>query len=811
MRVSYNWLKQYVSTELDAETLASRLTFAGLELDEILSRGDDFTGVVVAKVLSCEPVEGSDHLHKLSVDAGGEEPLSIICGAPNIAAGQIVACAMVGAELPGGFQIGKRKTFGVESCGMICSQKELGLSEDHSGIWVLDDYFAGQEAPLGKDIVEALGLRDEVMVIELTPNRSDCLGMLNMAREAAAVTGGSLTLPEITYEEKGGPIEQAISITVEDEKLCPRYAARLVRDVKIGPSPLWMQNYLLAAGMRPINNVVDISNFVMLEMNQPLHTFDYQQLKGQKIIVRAAKNGETMQTLDGKDRTFQGEEILICDGERPICVAGVMGGMDTEVTDATTDILIESACFDQVHIRKTSRRLGIPSEASMRFEKGVDASNCDTACRRAVQLLVEYCGGVADQGVVDVRAAAYADGFPAKEVLLRPERVNQILGTAYTKEEVCGVMQALNFPYVEQQEGLLVSAPYYRQDISLEVDLIEEVARIMGYDKIPATLPLNPSTGGRDAEQNLLLKIKDSCVALGLNETVNYSFISPKEADRLALPAEHPWRTNLLVSNPLSEEQSVMRQSLLPGLLHTAARNQSRRNLDLRFFEMGMLFLPAEQDIQSTQPTEVLTLAMLLCGAAEDNWLHQTKEYDFYDLKGMVEGLAAMLGVGPLSFARCQRSFLHPGRSAEISLNGESLGVIGELHPAVAEAYALSGRVLVAELSLSPLMAAALQQGNKPHDLPRYPASTRDIAVIGSKEVAEAEIARAIRENGGEFLRQVRLFDLYDKAPIPEGQRSLAYGLQFRKEEGTLTDQEVDAAFNAIVEALASQYDYKLR
>ena len=811
MRVSYNWLKQYVDTDLDAVELSSRLTFAGLELDEIETRGDEIRGVVVAKVLTCEAVAGSDHLHKLSVDVGTAEPLTIICGAPNIAAGQIVACALVGAVLPGGFAIGKRKTFGVESCGMICSQKELGLSEDHSGIWVLDTYFAGEEAPLGVDIVQALHLRDDVMVIELTPNRSDCLGMINLAREAAAVTGGSLHLPEISYPEAGGPVQDAIAITVEDEKLCPRYAARLVRGVQIGPSPLWMQNYLLAAGMRPINNVVDISNFVMLEMNQPLHTFDYQQIKGHKIQVRAARKGETMQTLDGKDRTFQGDEILICDGAGPVCVAGVMGGMETEVTAATRDILIEAACFDPVHIRRASRRLGIPSEASMRFEKGIDVSNCDTACQRAVQLLVQYCGGVADRGVVDVRAAAYQDGFPTKQVILRPERVNQILGTGYSQEQVCQVMQALRFPYQELREMLLVAVPPYRQDITLEVDLIEEVARILGYDRIPATLPLNASTGGRDLEQNLMLKLKDTCVALGLNEAVNYSFISPKEVDRLGLAPDHPWRTNLTIANPLSEEQSVMRQSLLPGLLHAAARNQSRRNLDLRFFETGMIFVPAEQDIQSRQPVEIPTLGMLLCGRPEENWLHQSKEYDFYDLKGMVELLAIQLGVGPFQFSRCQATYLHPGRSAQISLDGLTVGYLGELHPEAAEAYELTGRVQVAEISLPSLLLAAGRQENRPHDLPKYPASTRDIAVIGSVDVDAAVVAQCIWENGGPALRQVRLFDLYDQAPIPAGQRSLAYGLQFRKDDGTLTDQEVDQAFADIVAALEHRCGYRLR
>jgi len=811
MRVSYNWIKEYTEVKEPASVLADKLTFAGLELDEIESRCQGLDGVVVAKVLTCENVEGSDHLHALTVDAGKEAPLSIVCGAPNIKAGQIVACATVGTVLPGGFEIGARKTFGIMSEGMICSQKELGYSDDHSGIWELDAYFEGAEAPIGKSLVEALNLADEVMVIELTPNRSDCLGMINMAREAAAVGGSKVTFPDLSYEELGGEAKDAVSIRVEDEKLCPRYVGRIVRNVKIGSSPLWMQNYLLAAGMRPINNVVDISNFVMLEMNQPLHTFDYQQLKGQQIIVRAAEKGETMQTLDGKDRVFNGEEILICDGERPVCIAGVMGGMETEVTEATTDILIEAACFEPVHIRRTARRHGIPSEASMRFEKGVDVASCDLACRRAAQLLVKYCGGVADKGAVDVRAAQYGEGFATRQVMLRYDRVNQILGTAYTPAEIEEVMAALEFPYQQMRDNLLVSVPSYRQDISLDVDLIEEVARIKGYDRIPATLPVNASSGGRTDEQAMVLKLKDLCVALGLNETVNYSFISPKEADRLQLAQDHPWRTNLTISNPLSEEQSVMRQTLLPGLLHTAARNQSRRNLDLRFFEIGNIFLPAAENISSTQPDEQPMISMIMAGKGEDLWSSKAVEYDYFDLKGVIENMASALGLTGLSFTRAHEEYLHPGRSAEISLNGIRLGVLGEVHPLVAAAYELSGRVIVAELALTPIVMAAVGKGNKPHELPKYPASTRDIAVIGSTDIAEAVILQTIREAGGEYLRKVQLFDLYDKAPIPEGKRSLAYALEFRHDERTLTDKEVDSAFNSIVEALKERFDYTLR
>ena len=811
MQVSYNWLKEYIDPGMDAAALGALYTSAGLELDEVISRCRDLRGVVVAKVLTCEALPGSDHLHLCTVDAGGPAPLSIVCGAPNVAAGQLVACATIGAMLPGGFTIGEKKTLGYLSQGMLCSQKELGVADEHSGIWVLDSYFADSAAPLGKDIAKALNLADDVLVIELTPNRSDCLGMLNCAREAAALTGRPFAAPDLAYAEEGPDAAADIAIRIENYDLCPRYVARLVKNVKIGPSPLWMQNYLLAAGMRPINNVVDISNFVMLEMNQPLHTFDYQTLAGKQICVRAARPGETMRTLDGKDRVFQGDEILICDAEKPVCIAGVMGGMDTEVTDATTDILIEAACFAPVSIRRAARRLGIPSESSMRFEKGVDVASCDLAARRAAQLLVKYCGGVADKGCVDARAPKYADGFHDRTIALRPARVNEILGTSFPAEDIAAVMRRLGFGVEELPGSMLVKAPSYRQDIMQEVDLIEEVARLKGYDQIPQTLPLNASPGGRSERQKLLLALKNLCAGYGLSETVNYSFISPRESDRLRLAADHPWRDNLAITNPLSEEQSVMRQTLLPGLLHTASRNQARRNLDLRLFEVGNIFVPAREKVAQTQPEEILTLGVALAGGSEAAWQQPAREYDFYDLKGIIEGVFAGLGAETLHFARANEEYLHPGRSAEAHLSGVCLGVLGELHPAVAEAYELSGRVYVAELALPAVLLSALAAGNRPHELPKYPASMRDIAVIGSADIAASAIEALIREAGGPYLRAVRLFDLYDKPPIPEGQRSLAYALQFRSDTATLKDKEVDAAFENIVKALAETYGYRLR
>ncbi|MCR4963993.1 MAG: phenylalanine--tRNA ligase subunit beta [Firmicutes bacterium] len=810
MRVSYNWLKEYLPVKISAQELAEKMTFAGLEIDEVEERCQELSGVVVGKVNRCEKLEGSDHLHVCAVFDGQTEE-TVVCGAPNVAAGQTVAFAKVGATLPGGFTIGSKKTMGVESRGMLCSQKELGAGEDHTGIWLLPD-----DLPAGADLAETLGLKDQVLVVELTPNRADCLGVLNCAREAAALTGLPVTEPDLSYPEEGPDIQTMIDIQVDDPAICPRYMARLVTGVQLGPSPMWMQLYLLAAGMRPINNVVDIANYVMLEYNQPLHTFDYQSLRGKKILVREAVLGEELTTLDGKDRVFNGDEILICDGEGPVCLAGVMGGYNSEVTENTRDILIESACFEPVHIRRTARRLGIPSESSQRFEKGIDAASCDLAARRAAQLLVRYCGGTAAKGAVDV----CRESFAPKRILLRRAKVNALLGMDYSMEEILQVMRDLSFGLelvAEEEEAVWVTAPTYRRDISIEEDLIEEVARLKGYDHIPATLPLNQTCGYRNREQSLELRMKELCAGMGLQETVNYSFISPKEAARLRLPEGHPWNGGLRIQNPLNEEQSVMRQSLLPGLLHAVSRNNSRRNLDVRLFEMGMVFVPTgggkpfvpEED-EPQQPKENLHLGFAISGQAAMHWQKQSRAYDFFYLKGVVESLLGDLGISALRFQRLQVPYLHPGRAAEIYLDDTLLGYIGEVHPLTAAAYELENRTVVGELYMAPLFAAV---NNIPqsHDLPRYPEVKRDIALLGDASVAAADIEAAIRNAGGPYLRKVELFDLYDGAPIPAGQRSLAYSLSFGAEERTLTDKEADESFAAIVEALGRELHLQLR
>ncbi len=798
MRISYNWLKEYIDINLSPEQLAERFTMAGLEVDEIVYRGDDLQNVVVAEIKSAERVENSDHLTLCRV-YDGSELLQIVCGAPNVTVGRKVALAKIGAKLPGGVKIKKAKLAGIESFGMLCSSAELGIDpEGTAGIWLLND-----DLPLGIELSDALGLKDAVIVVELTPNRNDCLGMINVAHEAAALSDVRVKLPRPQYRESGGEVAQQAAIDVENSSLCPRYIGRLVKNITVGKSPAWMQQYLLASGMRPINGVVDISNFVMLETGQPLHFFDYDKLAGHKIIVRQALSGETMQTLDGKQRQLLGEEILICDGEKPVCIAGVMGGSDTEVTESTKSVLIESACFAQVPIRRASRRLGIPSEASLRFEKGVDIEGCEFASRRAVQLLCEFCGGEAARGSIDVRIAP----TPTKKVKLRQKKVNQVLGTSFTQTEITEVICALGFPIEMVSDCLQVEVPTYRQDITFEIDLIEEIARIKGYDNIPITIPASAAQGRRTPQQQLIRKINQLIRTHGLIETINYSFISNKEAERLQLPTNHAWHKGLAILNPINEEQSVMRQSLLPGLLHCLTRNLNRRNDNCAIYELGKVFIP---QAKADQPDEVMTLCCVLCGQAPSYWKNGGEEYDYFYLKGIIEDLLTAVGVNNAAFVRAKYSFLHPGRSAAVLVGGQEIGYIGELHPQVVANYQADGAVIAAELDLRPLLALA-ELLPKGEELPRYPAVNRDIALIGDNSIAAAEIEQEILRLGGKDLQEARLFDLYEGAPIEAGQRSLAYSLLFQSKQRTLTDSEIDAAFARIVAGVADKWGLKLR
>ncbi|MCL1874050.1 MAG: phenylalanine--tRNA ligase subunit beta [Clostridiales bacterium] len=802
MRVSYKWLQRYVNINLSPEELAERLTMAGLAVDEIEYRGRDISKVVTARITDCRPHPASDHLSVCQADAGGDKKYQVVCGAPNVAAGQMVCLALPGATLPGGLEIGVATLAGTSSQGMICSRAELGIDPlATEGIMVLP-----ANLKPGQDVVSALDLLDAVLILDLTPNRSDCLAIFNVAREVAAICGSRVQILDSKIGETSPEISSLFSLDVLDEQACPRYLARLVKGVKVGPSPLWIQNYLLTAGMRPINNIVDISNFVMLETGNPLHTFDYNKLSGQKIVVRRALEGEKLLTLDKKERALRTADLMICDGRGPVCLAGVMGGLESEVTETTTDVLIEAAAFNPALIRDTAHYFGIPSEASLRFEKGVDIEACALAAKRAAQLIAEYAGGIICRGALDV----CRQKSQAKVISLNKSRVNQILGSNYSFTDIASVLQSLGFALQPQGKNLLVTIPSYRQDISLEEDLIEEVARLHGYEQIPTTLPAQSATQGyRSYTQELRRKVGLFAADLGLAEVINYSFISPREFERLLLPERHPWRNHLRIINPLNEEQSLMRTTLLPGLLNNAARNFSRRNLDIALFELGACFFPHQGE---PLPKENDFWGMILSGKQTGGWYERSGNYDYFYLKGLLEALNRHLKGGLLEFVpagKHRHSFLHPGRSSDVRLDGQIIGYLGEIHPSVTANYDIDQAVFALEIAIEPLFTGtkALREAQS---LPRYPGANRDLAFIAPITLPEAEIAAAIQQSAGPYLCRLELFDLYDKPPIEQGKRSLAYNLFFQNPERTLTDGEINEIVMEII-AKAEELGLKLR
>ena len=801
MRVSYNWLREYVDIKISPEELAEKMTRSGIEVETVEYMGGGLDRVVVAQVVEKKAHPASNHLSICQVN-NGNAVCTVICGAPNVEAGQKVALALPGAVLPGDKAIGTAVIAGVESSGMICSMSELGLDEHaNKGIWVLPD-----DLPVGAALTDAVNIKDAVLVLGLTPNRSECLGMINVAREVAAVCGEAFNFPQISYPELGSDIAALAEIEIADKTLCPRYTVRIVQGVHIAPSPLWMQIRLLAAGMRPLNNVVDIANYVMLETNQPLHTFDYKNIGGKKIIVRSAKDSETMTTIDGNSRELSSQDLMICDNVRPVCIAGVMGGIETEVTEQTTDILIESACFDSLSIRRTARKFNIPSEASIRFEKGIDIEATDIVARRISQLLVELCGGTAARGALDF----YPQKAKLKQVRLSIAKTNALLGTDYTLEQAAAIMKRLSFPIERVESDLLVTVPNFRADITIEEDLIEEIARLMGYENIPTVLPQgNTTQGGRNSRQAFKLLLEDTCAGLGLYEAVNYSFISPVEWDKLTLDTEHPWRNNLEIMNPLNEDQRVMRTTLLPGLLNNALRNQNKRLTDAALFETGTVFNP----VQGKQlPDEESMLCIVLMGNTPASWHSSGTEYDYYHIKGIWENIAKSFRIDfkIISVESEKYPFLHPGKSALINIGGETVGYMGALHPAVVVNYSLAAEAFVLEISLDKLHTA-LPATIVAQSISKYPAVTRDIAVIGSVDIPASEVESVILGSGGAYLISCRLFDVYSGAGIEQGKRSLAYALTFQNAERTLTDREIDEAFDNIVNELKTRLELCLR
>ena len=803
MRVPIAWLNEYVRPDLDTHALAERLALTGTEVERVEHHGvAALENFVVGHVLEAEQHPNADRLRVCLVDIGSGEAQQIVCGAPNVTAGQNVAVARPGAVMPDGSKLGKAKLRGLESNGMILAEDEVAIGTDHDGIMVLEPDGLTPGTPLE----QVLPIATDVLVLEITPNRPDCLGLYGVAREVHAATGAPLSPAPWTQDPGTRDRDpEGIAITVEDPELCPRFTARVFEDVKIGPSPLWLKARLMAAGQRPISNVVDITNYVMLLTAQPLHAFDLDRVAGAQLTVRRARDGEQIETLDGQTRTLDSDMLLIEDAEGPTSIAGVMGGERSEVQPNTTRVLMEAANWNGANIHHTSLKLGLRSEASARFEKQLQPEQAIEAQAVATQLMLELTGARLVPGTVDIGG----DGPPPKTIALRDARVARVLGVEIPRERSAEILGALEFKTASGHDGLEVTVPPFRRDdVTREADLIEEVARIDGLDKLPATLP---SRHGAHAQltprQKLRRRAADALTAQGLNETVGWSFASPDVNDRLRLDADHPLRPAVELANPLSTEQSRLRTILLGSLLDTARHNRSRGAGTLRLFEAGAVYLPGAA---GELPREPYHLGAILTGTSRPaTWRDSApRPVDFFAVKGVLAGLLDRLRV-PWTIVAGSEPFLHPGRAASILADGEPVGWIGEIHPLVAGGWDLNETVAAFELDLDavPVPLTELYRA-----VSGFPDVREDIAVVVSEKVTAAEVIDAVRGAGGSLLVNIEVFDVYrEPERLGEGNVSLALRLTYRATDRTLTDQEVAQHREAIEAALEREVHGRIR
>jgi phenylalanyl-tRNA synthetase beta chain len=805
MKAPLMWLREYCSPDLDTDAIEERLTMTGTKVETILRHGAPLTeNFVVGKVLSVEPHPNADRLRVCGVDIGAGEPAGIVCGAPNVATGQTVAVALPGALMPGGTKITDAKLRGVASAGMILAADELEIDSDHSGIMVLDAEFAA-----GTPLTDVLSVGTDVLELEITPNRPDCLGVYGVARELHAATGAPLT-PEPWREDldphppTAGELTAAM-VTVECPDLCPRFTARAFENVTIGPSPLWLKARLSAAGQRPINNVVDITNYAMLLTGQPLHAFDLDRVAGAALTVRRARDGEQVRTLDGLLRTLDSEMVVIEDADGPTSIAGIMGGERSEVQADTTRVLMEVANWSGPNIHRTSWALGLRSEASGRFEKGLAPEQCMHAQAVATRLMVELCGATALPGTIDVGAPPDGEA-KSPTILLRERRVESILGMPVRRERQAEILRALDFAVSEASDAggepaLEVRAPAVRrEDVTREADLIEEVARINGLGELPATLPARRGAYGTlTPTQRLRRRAVDALVGRGLYEAVGWTFTAPSLHDRLRLHPGDPRRRAPVLENPLSEDQSLLRTTLLGSLLDVARHNAARGMADLRLFEVGRVFGRAEGE---TGVDEHGALAVLLTGRmVPPTWGPvEPGQADFFAAKGVLEALGQALRV-ELECRTSQQPFLHPGRAAAVLCDGQELGWIGELHPLVAREWDLEGAAVM-ELDFDRLLALAAGREHGYLDVISYPSVRQDLAIVLADEIPAARAIELVRAAGGDLLDSVEVFDVYSGKQVGEGRRSLALSLDFRAPDRTLTDADVVPLRERIVQAL---------
>ena len=791
MKTPLKWLKRYVDIDIPLEELCNRMVLCGFEVEETIDLSQTMRNVVVGKILKIERHPDADKLVVCQVDVGQENPVQIVTGAANVFEGALVPVALHNSKLPNGTEIKKGKLRGVASEGMMCSGGELNLKEaDYPGAEVYGILILREEYAPGTDMRDVLGLNDVIIDFAVTPNRPDCQSILGISREVAAVLKKEVKMPVPVFETKGGNVNDHISVTVEDYDLCPRYYGTVVKNVRIAPSPAWMKECLSAAGMRPINNIVDITNFVMLETGQPMHAFDLRDVKGAQIIVRRAREGERITTLDSKEYALTNEMLVIADAEGPSCLAGIMGSLNSEIKPDTRDIFFESAKFRRDSVRRTARALGIRTESSARFEKGMDIINTEFAMKRALQLICELDAGDVIEGHIDLN-----EGLPEERELRVPTAdVNALLGVEIPGEKMQEILCSLCIP-TRLENGVLISKiPHFREDMEGRADVAEEVVRIYGYDHIEGKPMVGPILRGQKTPERLNAdKIKNLLVGCGLHEIETYSFISAKAPDVLGLKADDPRRCAVPIQNPLSEETAVMRTQLLSSMLRVLEINNSRKNPEARLFEVGTRYIPKALPMEEL-PDELPTLSIGLYG----------EKIDFFVLKGILERLFAAFGT-EVSYEAYEEPYLHPGRSAAAFAGDKKLAVFGELHPLVAAKYGFEGRVYMAEADLAGLYAAADQNVKIFTPLPKFPAVERDLALICDEDVPVARIEAIIRGCGGKHMEKLSLFDVYQGAQIEKGKKSVAYRMLLRSGEGTMTEEEITSIMDRIMRALAKE------
>lgn len=812
MRASIKWLKDYVDFKETPEQLADMLTMAGVPVATVEYLGKGIENVVTGKILAIEHHPNADKLSICKIDTGSE-PLTIVTGANNIQTNDIVPVALVGAKLPNGMAIKASKLRGVMSSGMLCSAEELKIDskllppEAKAGIYILPP-----ATPIGVDIRPVLGLDDVVLEFELTANRADCFSILGLAREIAVLAGGGVKKPMLNLKETGNEkASSLVKVSIEETSLCSRFAARVLKNVKVGPSPDWLKQRIQTAGMRSINNVVDVTNFVMLELGQPMHAYDYNLLSRHTVNVRKAQPQERLTTLDGVKRELTGDMLVIADAVQAVGIAGVMGGLATEVTNNTQNILLEAASFNGVSIRRTSRALGLRSEASGRFERGVDAANVIRALDRAAKLLedmgaCEVCPGIVDN---------YPNVVLPKQVVFTAEQINDRLGTDIPQKIMIDILKRLEFELDSNSDGqaITVNVPTWRGDVTRPADISEEIARIYGYDNIPSTTPHgNMVRGGQSDLQSIAEKIKNILSGIGFSEIISFSFTHPATLDKLNIPQDDSLRKAVTILNPITDDFPLLRTTLLGGILETIARNLSRKNEDLRIYELGAVYLPEKLPLDADSlPQEPLVLCGALVGSREEpSWNHSKGSVDFYDAKGAVEVILAAMGIDDYLVTPAEKPSLHPGKTALVTKQGDVLATIGEIHPQVLDSFDITRKVYIFEINVAVLVKHARLIGTY-RPLPKFPGINRDIAVILPVDIPADNVYRTILGNASQLLSEVKLFDVYTGEQVPQGMRSLAFSLQFRSVEKTLTDEEVEVPYKKIIAALEATFDAKIR